>query len=427
MSLARIIAVGSLVFAASAAVTGCVFGGEDCNLGDEECVGTSGAYRVCTGGEGYYSWYDKQCPGVQPVCSSPSLAHISCEDAVEPPQCRPVSTLLDAGMAKLEGVVDLDGDGSVDLIFDSGVVAQSDGTGAFEKPQSLQLLTVGPIRQLLPAELNGDGVPDLAVMSDDPRELYAFLGSADKTYTFSERYFVSALDLQGAADFDGDGHDDLVAAIDQEVHVVSGLGDATITDRAIHVADPDPAYSTLQGVFIADFDAKPPLDLAVRKYGSLDIYLTRRDGSHVRAAALLGGRAVGDLDGDGRADVVSLDSDDSDSDRSALSIFRAGADAKFERSANLPIPYTASSIFVADFDGDQVNDVAAVLNRSPQALLQVFLGKGDGSFQAASLVSLSFDNNTRLFAADVDRDGKTDLVGQVGSQVLQLSGACVAR
>jgi len=426
MPFARTISAGTLIWIASATITGCLFGREDCNLGDEECVGTTGAYRVCTGGEGYYSWYDKQCPGVQPVCSSPHPARTACGDAVEPPKCRRISTLLDAGTAKLSNVVDLDGDGSADLVFDSDVVARSDGKGAFETPHSLELLTAGPIERLLPAKLNRDDVPDLAVMADDPHELYAFFGDTDKSYTFAQRYFISALTLQSAADFDGDGRDELVASIDQEVHVVSGLGDDAITDRVIHLVDPDPAYSTLQGVFIADFDGKPPLDLAVRKYRSLDIYLTQPDGSHTRATSL-DGEAEGDLNGDGRSDIVGSGSDDSDSHRFALSILHAGADAKFESSVNLPIPYLASSIFVADFDGDQVNDVAAVLDRSPRALLQVFLGQSDGSFQAASLVSLSFDKETRLFAADVDNDGTTDLVGQVGGQVLKVSGACVAR
>ena len=424
MVVARILVAGSLVFFVAAGLPGCVSGNEACTPGDAQCVGSSGAYRICSGGEGYYSWDNHQCPGVQPVCSSPQSGTTSCGDAAAPAQCPRVSPLLDAGTATLSNVVDLERDGTADLVFGKDLVARSDGHGVFEQPHSLGLLTAGSLLGLLPAELNGDGVADLAVMSDDPRELYAFFGNADASYTFAQRYFVSSLPgLDIAVDFDGDGRDELVGGASYEgVHVISGLGDAALTDRLIDTTDPLTGSSILRGVFVADFDGQAPLDLAANG-SSLDIYLTQADGSHLRTASIWRGDAVGDLDGDGRADVAGATSD---SDHPGLSIHFAGSDATFQGSLTLPVPYAPSSVFIADFDGDKVNDVAALLARSPQALLQVFLGNGDGSFHATNLVSVRFDANTRVFATDVENDGKTDLVGQVDGEVLELSGACVA-
>ncbi|HEY0468567.1 MAG TPA: VCBS repeat-containing protein [Polyangiaceae bacterium] len=405
---------------------GCVFGNAECTYDREECVGTSGAYRVCHGGEGHYSWATSQCPGVQPVCSLSQSGHVGCEDLATPEACSQISPLLAAGAAKLSSVLDLKRDGSVNLVFGGDLVARSNEQGQFDPARSLGLRTAGRLQQLLPAELNGDGIADLAVTSDDPRELYAFFGDTDGSYAFAQRYFVTSVPrLAAGTDFDGDGRDELIGTVDQQgIHVLSGVGDSELSDRllvtAARYADIGP---DVHGAFVADFDGRAPLDLAASG-SNLDIYLAQPDGSYQRAASIADGLAIGDLDADGRADVAGRTTVGHDG--TAIMVHFSGSDAAFKQALTLPVPYLPADVFIADFDGDGLNDVAAQLLRTPQALLQVFLGNGDGSFRAAELVSLPFDTSTRLFLADVEHDGRADLIGQLDGNVLELSGACVA-
>ena len=207
--------------------------------------------------------------------------------------------------------------------------------------------------------------------------------------------------------------------------MISGLGNTTLQERVIVTATDEAQAAGLRSVLVADFDGQPPLDLAANDGTGLDIYLAQADGSHGPAASISGGKAVGDVDADGRADVAGGTLVGSH-DRSVLIQF-SGSDAAFGRKLTLPVPYLPLTVFVADFDGDGANDVAALLFRSPQALLQVFLGTGQGSFRAAELVSVPFDPNTPVFAADVDHDGRADLLAQADGKVLELSGACVTR
>jgi len=414
-----------VVFLAACALQGCVLGNnEQCQYGDQECVGSQGAYRICGGGEGYTSWSTHQCAGVEPVCTSSSPNMVSCSDSAVPLHCSGVSTLLNAGTAMLINVVDLERDGNVDLVFaGGGVVARGDGTGHFEAPHSLGLVTAGHLQQLLPAELNGDGIADLAVTSDDPRELYAFLGNANGSYDLARRYFVTRVPvLDVAVDLDGDGRDELVGTADYEgVHLFSGLGDAELTDRVIDTRTQTGLGTVIGKVFVADFDAKPPLDLAADASG-LDIFLSEPDGSHLQAATIARGGAVGDLDGDGRADVAG----GAELDDLAIAIHFAGSDARFGRTLKLSVPYPPRTVFIADFNGDQVNDVGALLSASPNLVARSFVGTGDGSFRAGGLISTSFDPNGVVFVADVDNDGDADLVSQVDGKVLELSGTCLA-
>jgi len=120
--------------------------------------------------------------------------------------------------------------------------------------------------------------------------------------------------------------------------------------------------------------------------------------------------AVGDFNGDGVPDLAVATYGNPDlMDAGGVSILMGGGDGTFQSAINIAAGKNPEAIAVGDFNGDSRLDL--VLANTGSDTVTVLLGNGDGSFQ----VPVDYETGTRptivaVAAADLNGDLKLDLV-----------------
>ena len=162
----------------------------------------------------------------------------------------------------------------------------------------------------------------------------------------------------------------------------------------------------------------PPADLALPQLGSCSFASGGGNGAPpppvfdsttVEAGAFVGSIGVGDLDGDGRLDLVTANRNDFEpppaGDVETISVILSSGPGTFKTQVKYPAPLYPWNIGLGDFNHDGLLDVVADSGQT----LGVRLNLGGGMLGA----STEYADNTRgaraLAVADVNRDGTLDL------------------
>lgn len=336
------------------------------------------------------------------------------------------------GISSLDAV-DLNGDQRLDLVYGEGcVVAQLNTGGGTFGPQICSPLQLGAYAVAV-AELNGDGIPDVAIGDASGGHVLVALGDGGGHFTATHTYSKVAYQVLSlvAVDVDGDGHRDLVASGDFSFSgsqtgfaVFHGAGDGSFTLASRWVAGG--RYLT-----VGDFteDGRPDL-VAEDAGGHAPAFLTVNvGGGHFRAAQLAAAtvrKAVGqigsdvlsaDIDNDGRRDVVLI------AGTAAIVYLNRGGGA-FVRWSKPVISFGSERIYSAalgDINRDGNLDLA--VGGLPNQNVTVLLGRGDGSFSRAG----TYNNGSGAAAlsidiGDVTGDGNADIVTNTFAALSVLPG-----
>lgn len=147
--------------------------------------------------------------------------------------------------------------------------------------------------------------------------------------------------------------------------------------------------------------------------GSLGIFaallLTPAPGSPIATGTKPTDVAAGDLNGDGKIDLVVACSGSD-----ALTVLLGDGHGGFRPAPGSPVAtHKPHLVALADFDGDRRLDCAVTEHDSND--VRVFLGTGDGGFRPASTPQFAAlrktpPHNHGLSARDISGDGKADLV-----------------
>ncbi len=305
---------------------------------------------------------------------------------------------LDLAVANYGEVV---GAGSVSILLGRG-----DGTfvGGATYP-----ITFDPVA-IVAGDLDGDGNLDLAVLISYPPTSGLYLnilrGGGDGSFKTGTNFLAGVSTGTGylaVGDFTGNGRLDLVvfpaSVSNTDTYIFFNDGSGNFPSE--NVCCTTGALS----VVVADFNNDGKLDIAESNSNGLTIWLGNGDGTFSLASSPSAGNnpdglAAGDLNGDGKVDLVAADYTDG-----TVSVLLGKGDGTFTTGATYPIGKQPVAIALADLNGDGKLDVT-VANGADNSV-QVLLGGGDGTFRSGTYRVPT--GPFSITSGDFNRDGIPDL------------------
>jgi hypothetical protein len=282
------------------------------------------------------------------------------------------------------------------------------------------------------ADFNGDGIPDIAYTDASASQIGIATGIGDGTFNTPALAGTGGLPFALAAgDFDNDGRLDAIEvnASDQTVWVLPGNGDGTLQPQKITTLS-SPTYPV--GVAVADLNKDGNLDAAILTQASTEAYvvvlLGQGDGTFqatqntydigpINSGEASSNIVIADVNNDGVPDILALSNANS-----TLQVLLGNGDGTFQ--AAKPYATAAGPVHLATADLNRDGNIDVIVAAGPSAgVASVLLGKGDGSFQ--SHVDYAVGNSPAdITAGDFNGDGKIDVAvsNSVDSTVSTLLG-----
>jgi hypothetical protein len=313
---------------------------------------------------------------------------------------------------------DLDGDGLAEVmatLFQQESLQVRRGLAPFAWDEPVHY-NVGPgPRALGVLQFPGDGHKDL--LCANAQDLSLLLGLGDGRFRGATGVATGALQpiRVQAADLDGDGDADAVAVAREQAALLFLENRGGRLESVLALPLEPTLLTDAAGLALADADSDGDVDVlvTVTELGELRLY--RNQGGpasfgpllpsdvHALGTATLG-LALGDLDDDGRLDVVvGRPADES------LQVWLGQGGGAFAPAAPLALEWAPLELLCADLDGDGHLDVAATALLDVGQGLALLGGDGRGALRLNSTFPLS-SRAGGLAAGDLDEDGRPDLV-----------------
>src|ERR1022692_1045937 len=329
------------------------------------------------------------------------------------------------GMALL----DLNGDGVIDLVVSGGAssgldgigVCFGNGNGTFQPAIFYQAGTDYLINDLVIGDFNGDGIPDAVTVGASG--VWLFLGKGGGVFNSGVLTAIQAPSVikgisggrLAAADFNGDGHLDLAVAFDGYPGgfvLLLGNGDGTFQAPVTRDVPPDGGENYI-AVGDLNGDGRPDIVLSPGTGAPVNVLINLGNGNFSKPLQVnMNGSApiaIGDLNGDGIPDIVN-----------ALGTIVFG---KGKGQFGAPVSYAVENsqfpkdVIVAELHKAGVFDIVAAQYQG----VSVLLNEGKGTFEDGEWIPVAGAGSCGA-AADFNGDGKPDLAVPTGNGIVILLG-----
>ncbi len=293
---------------------------------------------------------------------------------------RPALTSATGYLPLSLAVGDFNADGKLDLVTAGSSelsLLLGDGNGAFRDSP------IGPgsnPTSVAVGDFNADGKLDLVVESTiyfpgDPGIPGYWVGA--------DPYYGGGVYYPGTPGTPGTS--------ESSASVLLGNGNGTFQPAQNFPTGSNWASPSSTRVVVADFNADRKLDIVIANApigtasnGTLSVLLGKGDGSFLPAQdGVAGGSpvsvAVGDFDGDGKADLATANVDSK-----SVSVLLGNGLGSFVAAQNYAVGAQPWAVAVADFNGDGKADLMTAdigAHAGDVSVVSVLLGNGDGTFQ----------------------------------------------
>lgn len=329
---------------------------------------------------------------------------------------------------------DLDGDGKPELVVVNSAsntlsiyMNTSSEAGVISYDTKVDYTTGADPFSVAIGDLDGDGKPDLAVgnTGDNTVSVYRNTSSGSGAISYASKidFPTGSFPISVAiGDIDADGKSDL-ALTNYNDNSVSILRNTSTVSGAISY-DEEVNFPTGKepiSVAIGDLDGDGKSDLAIANFGGTELSILSNTGpasgviSYATKVDLAAGNkprwvAIGDLDGDGKSDLATVNSYGA-----SISIFRNTNTETGVLSYDTKVDYASGigpvSIEIADLDGDSKPDLAVTNNGSNSVSVFHNTSSGSGAIDFAAKVDYDTDEQPWSVAlGDLDSDGRSELM-----------------
>ena len=328
-------------------------------------------------------------------------------------------------------LADVNHDGKLDLVVvDENNPANvftllGNGDGTFQSATSVALSgTAG--NYVTFADLNFDGLLDIADLDFSSNEFTVYLATSATTYAPAAVYPTSDNAFDGCSltfgDLDGDGKPEAASAncYDNNITIYKNNGGGSFQNGVYYAAGVNagnPVDLVPYAVTIADVNGDGMNDIVSTNYDGGDVTILFGNGDATVNVPSMGyaigyfpptSAFVGDINGDGTADIVVTDG------LFSLAYMKGYGDGTLRGARDYFSSVSTNSgygvnVASGDFNGDGYPDFAASNQNDPSQGVSVFLSNPDGSLQPP--VNYGSDGSMyQVQVADFNGDGKLDIV-----------------